>query len=85
MIGEIKTGTLTTSEISAVIHRGLSVKTNDGKPARLAIIDEHGNIIEAGDQVALEAFMVSIASYKNFLKGNGHLRVSNYDPEKKAA
>jgi hypothetical protein len=49
--------------ISAVIHEGLSVES-DGKRCRLAIIDEAGNIIEAGDQVAREAFNVSIASYK---------------------
>lgn len=85
MIGHIKTGTLAGAEMSAVIHQGLRVKTPSGRPARLAIIDELGNIIEAGDQVAREAFMVSIASYKNFLKGIGHLRVTNNDADEKAA
>ncbi|WP_428827707.1 hypothetical protein ACLIKD_06865 [Azonexus sp. IMCC34842] len=84
MIGQIKTGTLAKADISAVIHQGLRVKTADGKPARLAIIDESGTIIEAGDQVAREAFNVSIASYKNFLIGNGHLRVTNHAPEEQA-
>jgi hypothetical protein len=77
MIGPIKTGTLEKTEISATISFGLKAKTRDGKPARLAIIDDDGNIIEAGDAVANEVFLVSIASYKNFLKGIGHLRVSS--------
>lgn len=78
MIGTIETGTLNNAEISAVIHKGLTVEAN-GKRCRLAIIDEAGNIIEAGDQVAREAFNVAVASYKNFLKGQGHLRVSSGD------
>jgi hypothetical protein len=83
MIGPIQTGTLQRSELSAVIHKGLSAKTADGKKARLAIIDEAGNVIEAGDQVAMEAFLVSIASYKNMLMGQGHLRVTSYDAQGK--
>ncbi len=74
MIGHIPTGTLQHATISAVVHEGLSVEAN-GKRCRLAIIDDEGNIIEAGDQVAREAFNVSIASYKQLLKGMGHLRV----------
>lgn len=85
MIGNIKTGTLPTAEISAVIHKGLSVRTPDGKAARLAIIDENGQVVDAGDQVAMEAFLVSIASYKNLLKGQGHLRVTNHGKNAKAA
>lgn len=80
MIGIPETGTLQTAEISAVIHQGLAVKTKDGRPARLAIIDEHGNIIDAGKAVEREAWNVAIASYKNFLTGNGHLRVFSEPP-----
>jgi len=79
MIGTITTGDLTHSEISAVIHKGLQIKTPDGRHANLAIIDDTGQVIESGDQVAMEAFLVSIASYKNLLKGQGHLRVTNHD------
>lgn len=77
MIGHITTGSLAGAEISAVISKGLSVKTADGKTARLAIVDEAGKVVDIGDQVAREAFNVAIASYKNFLKGQGHLRVSS--------
>lgn len=75
MIGTPKTNTLATTEISAVLHQGLTAKTRDGKPARLAIIDEAGNVLDAGPAVAREAFNVSVACYKNFLIGQGHLRV----------
>jgi hypothetical protein len=75
MIGKIETGTLASSMISATISQGFSAQTRDGRPAQLAIIDEFGNVIEIGDQVAREAFNVAVASYKNFLKGQGHLRV----------
>jgi len=79
-IGEIKIGTLEHAQLSAVIFEGLQVQTADGRPARLAILDEAGNVIECGDQVAEEAWNVAIASYKNFLRGNGHLRVQTEPP-----
>ena len=55
MIGTIRTGTLNYSVISEVAHEGLTVTTRDGKPARIAIIDEDGNVLEAGEAVAEEA------------------------------
>lgn len=81
MIGAIRTGTLGAAQISAVIHQGLTVTAKDGRAARLAIIDEDGSVIEAGPAVAREAFNVAIASYKNFLIGEGHLRVFSARPE----
>lgn len=83
MIGQIKTGTLNNAQISAVIHEGLTIESN-GRRCQLAIVDESGNIIEAGDQVAREAFNVAIASYKQLLKGMGHLRVVSTKTEKAA-
>lgn len=84
MIGTIKVGTLEHAEISATISQGLSVKTESGKQARLAILDEEGNILESGEAVCREAFAVAIASYKNFLKGQGHLRVTSPSSAKAA-
>ena len=83
MIGNITTGTLENARISAVIHEGFTVEAN-GKRCRLAIIDDDGKIIEAGDQVAREAFNVAIASYKQLVKGMGHLRVASGEPKKAA-
>lgn len=79
-IGPITVGTLENAVMSAVIFEGLRVQTTDGRPAKLAIVDEAGNIVECGDAVAEEAWNVAIASYKNFLAGNGHLRVQTEPP-----
>ncbi len=75
MIGPIPTGTLPTAEISAVIHQGLTVKLADGRPGKLAIVDADGSIVDASPAVARAAWLVSIACHKNFLIGQGHLRV----------
>lgn len=74
MIGTQPTGTLPGIVITAVSHEGLSV-TIDGKPARLAIINEAGEIVAAGDQVATEAEAVAVNNYRQFLQGKGYLRV----------
>ncbi|WP_230632283.1 hypothetical protein [Chromobacterium violaceum] len=79
-IGNIKIGSLEKADMSAVIFEGLTVTTAEGKPALLAIVDVDGNVIEMGDQVAIEAWNVSIASYKNFLIGEGHIRVHTCPP-----
>jgi len=76
MIGTQPVGTISGVVISAVSHEGLSV-TVDGKPARLAILTDDGQVIAAGDQVAKEAEAVALNCYRNFLKGQGYLRVNS--------
>ena len=76
MIGNQPTNTIAGVVISAVSHEGLSV-TYNGKPARLAILDDDGHIIAQGNQVAKEAEAVSLNCYRNFLKGRGFLRVNS--------
>lgn len=73
MIGEMATGGLAGITVSAVAHEGLSVEVA-GRPGRLAIIDEQGRVVAAGDQVAEEVEAVAINSYRAFLRGQGHLR-----------
>ena len=73
--GEHKTGTLANSIMSGRCFEPLSVTTRDGRPARIAIIDDQGCIIDAGDAVAKEAWNVMVAVYKNYLVGQGHVRV----------
>lgn len=80
MIGIPETGSLSNATVSAVCFEGLSVTTADGKHAKLAIIDESGKIIEAGSTVAQEVWNVTLACYKNFLQGMGHLRVYTSPP-----
>lgn len=80
MIGVPSTGGLASVTLSAVCFEGLSVETREGRKAQLAIIDEDGKVIEAGPAVAREAWNVTLASYKKFLIGEGHLRVFSGPP-----
>lgn len=80
MIGVPPTGALIGVTMSAVCFEGLSVETRQGRKAMLAIIDEDGHVIEAGPAVAREAWNVTLACYKNFLAGQGHLRVFSGPP-----
>ena len=75
MISVIPTGTLITAEVSAVIHQGLKIKLSDGRVGKLAILDEADQIVDDTPAIAREVWLVSIACYKNFLVGDGHLRV----------
>ena len=74
MIGTQPTGAIQGVVITAVAHEGLTVLV-DGKPGRLAIVDEDGNVITASPMVAREAEAVALNSYRNLLQAKGHLRV----------
>lgn len=67
-------------DISAVIFEGLSVTTPDGRPAMLAIVDENGQVVEAGNAVAQHTWNTVLGSYRNFLIGQGHIRVHTKPP-----
>lgn len=77
--GHRKTGMLENSIISARCFEPFTVTTRDGKPARIAIIDDQGNIIDTGDAVAREAWNVMVNVYKNYLIGQGHVRFFSGD------
>ncbi|NIF81599.1 hypothetical protein F3J20_30230 [Paraburkholderia sp. Cy-641] len=72
-------------EISAVSYKGLSVTTAAGQPARLAVVDSNGKVIDASEEVAKAAWDVAVQSYRNFLMGTGHLRVLSRPPTSKAS
>jgi hypothetical protein len=74
MIGTQPTGAIGGVDISAVAHEGLTV-TVDGKPGRLAVLDEAGNVISSGPLVAREVEAVAIKSYRALWRGEGHVRV----------
>lgn len=74
------TDTLQHAQLTGAIYNGLTATTRDGKPARLAIIDEEGTIIESGLAVAREAWRVAIQVHTNFLRGTGHLIVHSTPP-----
>ena len=80
MIGIPKTGTLEHGFISANVTSGYQFTTTDGRPARLAIIDDQGKVVESGDAVAREAWNVCIAVIKNFKIGQGHIVVHSAPP-----
>jgi hypothetical protein len=79
MIGDQPEGTISGVVISAVSYETMKV-TVDGKPARLAVIDDDGNVVAAGPQVAKEVQSVVINCYRNFWKGKGFLRVNSVVP-----
>lgn len=54
---------------------GIDAKTKDGKPARLAVVDESGAVLAAGDDVQRAAWLLMLLARRNFLEGNGHVRV----------
>lgn len=81
MIGIPKTGGLANASLSAVCFEGLLASTIEGRPASLAIIDEDGKVIEAGPHVAREAWGVMMACWKQFLAGEGHIRVHSGPPD----
>ena len=58
MIGDRPTGTLPGAYISSPIWQGLAVTVN-GKPAKLAIVTDDGQIYAAGDQVRERAAAAS--------------------------
>jgi len=74
MIGTQPTGVIEGVVVSAVLHEGLTV-TVDGKPGRLAIVDEAGQVITASPLLAREVEAVVINMYRAFWMGKGHLRV----------
>lgn len=68
------------SDISAVSFAGLRITTPDGRPATLAVIDDAGQVIEAGRNVEVAAWNASIEAFQQFLIGHGHMRVHASPP-----
>lgn len=71
---------LQNAQLMGTIYNGFTVTTRDGKPARLAIIDEAGNIIDSGTAVARECWQIAINVHTNFLRGTGHIIVHSTPP-----
>ena len=75
LIGDQRTGRVEGVIISATGNDGLSVTVN-GVPARLAVVSREGDVLDVED-VAKEAFAVSVNAYRDFLRGLGHLHTSS--------
>jgi hypothetical protein len=61
--------------ITGTAHSGLEVVTANGNRAVLAVLDNNGNVVEAGEHVAETAWEAILAIYRNFLQGNGFMTV----------
>lgn len=61
--------------IAAVVFEGITVTDAAGNPASLAVVDDAGNVLASGSEVARAAWEASITAYRNHLVGQGHLRV----------
>lgn len=61
--------------ISAVAFEGIRVTDSAGNPASLAVVDSLGRVLASGPEVADAAWQASVLAYRNFLIGEGHLRV----------
>lgn len=66
--------------ISATVSSGFNAATTTGKQARMAIIDEQGNILASGNDVAWAAWRVCVEVQENFWEGHGHLVVHSAAP-----
>jgi len=68
------------ASLSATVSTGFTAKTEAGGNARLAIIDENGNVIAQGQDVAWAAWRVCVEVQENFWEGQGHLVVQTQPP-----
>lgn len=66
--------------LSATVSTGFKATGPEGVPARMAIVDEHGNILAIGDDVAWAAWRVCVEVQENFWEGHGHLVVHTAPP-----
>jgi len=72
---------LKNSVISGRIFDGKpSVTLKDGRPARLAVVDEDGCIVEAGNDVAQTVWAIAITTYCTALLHGGHMKVTTEKP-----
>ena len=68
------------STISGNISAGLTITTPSGTTGRLAIIDDAGQVIEAGEDVARAVMRLSVASAEAIWQGTGHLKIHTTPP-----
>ncbi|UVK80730.1 hypothetical protein LOY46_14125 [Pseudomonas sichuanensis] len=76
--------------LSATVSTGFTARSESGAKARMAIIDDQGNILAAGEDVAWAAWRVCVEVQENFWEGQGHLVVhasppGRYQDSKKSA
>jgi hypothetical protein len=68
------------ASLKATVSTGFTASGPEGQPARMAIVDEQGNILAVGDDVAWAAWRVCVEVQENFWEGQGHLVVHTSAP-----
>ncbi|HKR40084.1 MAG TPA: hypothetical protein VJU59_10490 [Paraburkholderia sp.] len=63
------------STVTALMWEHFKITGEDGKPATLAIIDENGKVLDVGPQVADELWELALLAYRQYLTGEGLLRI----------
>jgi len=58
-----------------------TITLKDGSPARLAVVDSFGGIVEIGDEVARAVWSVALTTYCAALLKGGHMTVTTERPE----
>lgn len=76
MTGNLTTGAIPGAVISANAYGPWRVSVN-GRPARLAIVTDDGQVVAAGDDVAAELRAVALNAVAKFWQGQGHMTVTN--------
>lgn len=66
--------------ISGNVSTGYRAAADDGRPLRLALVDEAGQVVAAGDAVAWGAWRVCVQVQEQFWQGHGHLIVHSSPP-----
>lgn len=78
MNGRLTTGRLPGAHIEVTTTAtGPLTLTVNGRPARLALLDEAGHILAEGPSVAAELKSCTLNAWHAFWRGQGHLRASN--------
>lgn len=66
--------------ISATSSSGFIATTRDGKPLRMALVDDDGNIVEVGNDVRWAAWSVCSIAIHNLWECQGHLVIHSSPP-----
>ena len=61
------------AQIRAKIDTGFAATGTDGRPLRIALLDDGGRVVADGRDVAGALFAAAIEAQNNFWEGRGHL------------
>lgn len=71
-----------TYTIHGTAHGRYTITLADGRPGRLAVVDENGAVVSYDNEVARACWGVAQESLELLWKGQGHLRAVPRPPER---